>query len=198
MISENDQKKLLTLARATLDQCVKGLLPALESLRITLTPTLQEPCGAFVTLYSIRGREKMLRGCIGTIVPLQPLYQAIINNTIAAATQDPRFSPVVEEELSNIVIEINILTLPKKISSYEEIQLGRDGIIFHLGKAQSVFLPSVPLGFHWDLAQTLSQLALKAGLPADSWKAKEAWFEIFESEILQENRDLKNAEISFP
>ncbi|MBM3856381.1 MAG: AmmeMemoRadiSam system protein A [Verrucomicrobia bacterium] len=187
MISKNDQKNLMMLARVTLEEFVKrGQLPSVESLGIPLSTVLQEPCGAFVTLYLIQGTEKMLRGCIGTIRPVQPLYQAIIQNTVAAAARDPRFSRVREEELSDIALEINILTLPKKIASYEQIQLGRDGIIFHLGNAQSVFLPSVPLTFHWDLRQTLSQLALKAGFPATAWEAAEAWFEIFESEMMQE------------
>ncbi len=187
MISENDKFFLLTLARATLEEIIKShQAPSLESLGIILSSTLQEPRGAFVTLYLMNGKDKILRGCIGTILPLQPLYQAIIQNTIAAATRDFRFSPVTEEELQNIALEINILTLPKKIASYEEIELGRDGIIFHNGGAQSVFLPAVPLQFGWDLSQTLSQLALKAGLPADAWQAAGAWFEVFRSEVLQE------------
>lgn len=187
MISENDKKNLLRLARATLEEFVKrGQLPSMESLGIALTEALQESCGAFVTLYFVQGKERRLRGCIGTILPVQPLYQAIIQNTVAAAAHDPRFSCVREEELSDITLEINILTLPKKVASYEEIKLGRDGIIFHLGNAQSVFLPSVPLEFHWDLPQTLSQLALKAHLPANAWQSKEAWFEIFQSEAVTE------------
>lgn len=194
MISEQDKKNLLSLARVTLEQYVKfHQVPSLESLGITSTPALQEPRGAFVTLYSTKSEQKMLRGCIGTMLPVQPLYQAVINNTIAAALHDPRFSPVREEELSSIALEINVLTLPQKISSYEKIQLGRDGIIFHFGNVQAVFLPSVPIEFHWDLSQTLSQLALKAGLPATAWQAKEAWFEIFQSEILQENSNLKHS-----
>lgn len=187
MILENDKKKLLTLARATLEEFVKrGQLPLLEALGITLSGVLQQPCGVFVTLYFITGKEKRLRGCIGTIRPVQPLYQAVIQNTIAAAAHDSRFSAVREEELPNIALEINILTPPKKIASYEEIQLGRDGVIFHLGNVQSVFLPAVPLEFRWDLPQTLSQLALKAYLPATAWQSEEAWFEIFQSESVSE------------
>lgn len=183
MISENDKKNLIILARLTLAQLFSS--PRCERYEIFgLTPALQEPRGVFVTLYSRHEEEKTLRGCIGTILPLQPLYQAVIQNTIAAATRDFRFSPVTKEELSNIVLEINILTLPKKIASYEEIKLGRDGIIFHLGNVQSVFLPSVPLEFGWDLLKTLSQLALKAGLSADAWQAPGAWFEIFQSEVI--------------
>ncbi len=159
MISENDKKFLLMLARETLKACVKTHQPpSPASLGITLSPALQEPRGAFVTVYAQHAKEKTLRGCIGTILPRYPLHQAVINNTIAAATQDPRFSRVTEEELSNVALEINILTLPKRIVSCEEIKLGRDGIIFHHGGAQFVFLPAVPLQFGWDVPQTLSQL----------------------------------------
>lgn len=186
MISETDKKNLIALARATLEACVENRqLPSLEVLNIPLTRALQEPCGAFVTLYLMQGKEKILRGCIGTIRPVQSLYQAVIQNTVAAATRDPRFSRVRKEELPDIALEINILALPKKVNSLKEIQLGRDGIIFHLGNAQSVFLPAVPLEFHWDLSQTLSQLALKAGLSANAWQSEEAWFEIFQSEIVR-------------
>ena len=186
MISENNKKSLLTLARATLKQCVKSRqIPLPESLDIVVNSALQEPQGAFVTLYLNR-KEKILRGCIGTILPLQPLYQAVIQNTIAAATRDFRFSPVTVEELPNIALEINVLTSPKTVASYEEIELGHDGIIFHYGGAQSVFLPTVPLQFGWDLSQTLSQLALKAGLAADAWQEAEVWFEIFQSEVISE------------
>ncbi len=187
MISEIDKKKLLILARAVLKACVHHhSVPSPESLDMALSSFLKEPRGAFVTLYSMNSAAKMLRGCIGTILPAQPLYQAVIKNTIAAALYDPRFSPVREEELSKITLEINILTKPRRIASREEIQLGRDGIIFHLGKEQSVFLPSVPIEFHWNLPQTLSQLALKAGLPVDAWQSGEAWFELFQSEIVVE------------
>ena len=197
MISESDKKSLLILARATLEQCVKcRQVPSPESLEMVLNSALQEPRGAFVTLYLRNGENKILRGCIGTILPLQPLYQAIIQNTIAAATRDFRFSPVTEKELPNMVLEINILTSPKTITSYQEIKLGRDGIIFHYGGAQSVFLPSVPLEFGWGLPQTLSQLALKAGLPTATWQETEARFEIFQSEIVQEKINAAAPELS--
>ncbi|MBX9578069.1 MAG: AmmeMemoRadiSam system protein B [Chthoniobacterales bacterium] len=197
MISENEKKSLLTLARATLEEMIKShQVPSLESLGIVLSPALQEPRGAFVTLYLMHAGQKKLRGCIGNILPLQPLYQAIIQNAIAAATRDFRFSPVTEEELSNIALEINILTSPKTVASCEEIELGQDGIIFHHGGAQSVFLPAVPLQFGWDLPQTLSQLALKAGLSANTWQAAEAWFEVFQSEVLQETINVVSPELS--
>ena len=182
MIPESDKIFLLTLARATLEQCVKSQqVPSPESLGVVLDSPLQEPRGAFLTLYLMNEKNKKLRGCIGTILPLQPLYQGVIQNT-----RDFRFSPVTAEELPNIALEINILTSPKTVASYEEIELGRDGIIFHYGGAQSVFLPAVPLQFGWDLPQTLSQLALKAGLRADAWQLAGTWFEIFQSEVISE------------
>ena len=112
MISENDKKFLLMLARETLKACVKTHQPpSPASLGITLSPALQEPRGAFVTVYAQHAKEKTLRGCIGTILPRYPLHQAVINNTIAAATQDPRFSRVTEEELSNVALEIRAFSL---------------------------------------------------------------------------------------
>jgi len=65
-----------------------------------------------------------LRGCIGTFLPVyENIAQEIIQNTIAAATQDPRFIPVQAQELDNLKITIDILSEPEKIEDEEINQL---------------------------------------------------------------------------
>jgi AMMECR1 domain-containing protein len=83
------------------------------------------------------------------------------------------------------LIEINILTTPQYISDWKNINLGRDGIIFHKLSRQSVFLPKVASEFGWDLSETLSQLSVKAGLSPFDWQ-KDAQFEVFQSQSFSE------------
>ena len=79
-----------------------------------------EKQGCFVTL-TINGQ---LRGCIGHIIPVYPLYQGVIENAFAAAFRDPRFLPVSSKELTLLKYEISILTLPVVVeySSVTELE----------------------------------------------------------------------------
>ncbi len=196
-LSEKDKKALLTLARATLESYVKeGRVPQPNEHGIILEETLKSCFGAFVTLYKkVAGdrqqtrssrADKELRGCIGSIWPVKPLYRAVAENAVAACSRDYRFKPVKADELAHIEIEISILTPPRRVSSYLEIELGRDGIILSKHDRQSVFLPFVPLEFGWDLAQTLSQLCLKAGLRPDDW-LEGASFDVFQAQSVEES-----------
>ncbi len=150
-------------------------------------------CGAFVTLFkkgskarqSQRKDGKELRGCIGYIWPIKSMINAVADNAISAACNDPRFQPVQFEELSNIQIEISILTPPHPVRSWRDIKIGKDGIIMHKDGKQAVFLPSVAPEFGWDLPQTLSQLSLKAGLGPDDWK-ENALFDVFQAQSFEE------------
>jgi len=79
-------------------------------------------------------------------------------------------------------LEINVLTKPTPVPSWQEIKLGQDGIVLKKGDRQAVFLPKVAPEFGWDLQQTLGQLSLKAGLSLDAWR-QDAQFEVFQSQI---------------
>ena len=154
-----------------------------------MTEKLERPLGVFVTLFKKGGRGKELRGCIGYIWPIKPLFEAVIDNTVGAASKDHRFDRVKSNELRDIEIEISVLTPPRRIDSESEIELGRHGIVLHIGNSQSVFLPHVATEFGWTLNQTLDQLCLKAGYPAGSWSGSEkdrVRFEVFESFMFEE------------
>jgi AmmeMemoRadiSam system protein A len=101
--------------------------------------------------------------------------------TKAAAFEDSRFSPVTADELNDITITISVLTPAKPIASYNDIVLGRDGIILTNGAQSALFLPHVATEFKWDLPTTLTQLSEKAGLNPDAWKNKETTYQTFES-----------------
>ena len=106
---------------------------------------------------------------------------------IQSATKDPRFSPVVYEELEEIKIEISVLTVPQRIKNPEEIILGRDGVIVKKGWAQGVFLPQVAEETGWSKEEFLDNLCMyKAGLPKDAWKNPETEVYTFQAEVFSE------------
>jgi hypothetical protein len=137
---------------------------------------LKERAGAFVTLR----RNGSLRGCIGTIGPRQPLYQAVLENGINAAMNDWRFRPVGPDELRELEVEVSVLSPPAPIVSIEEFRVGEHGIILEKDGRRAVFLPEVALEQGWSREETLSRLARKAGLEADAW-TDGARFEVFTS-----------------
>lgn len=189
-ITDSDKHTLLRLARFTAEYfCNTNKKPSLDQLPpdIVLSDFVKQPMGVFVTFFlkNVALHEESLRGCIGYILPMIPLYQAVIDNAIGACSKDYRFLPVHEEELKNIKIEISVLTKPEPISDYKNIIIGKHGILLHAKGRQSVFLPHVATEYGWTLEETLNQLALKAGLKQEAWR-KNARFEVFESVMFEE------------
>lgn len=186
-LSDEDRQTLLTLARKTLTNYItKRRIPTPSELGVTISPPLKNCFGIFVTLNKStdkgdKNEHGELRGCVGSIYPTRPLYQAVQENVVAAATRDYRFKPVEPSELPHIQVDINVLTPPRRIKSYQDIVLGRDGIILSKNGQQAVFLPQVAIEWGWSLAETLTQLSIKAGLHKDDWK-EGAKFDIFQSE----------------
>jgi AmmeMemoRadiSam system protein A len=162
-LSEEEEKELLKIARETLESYLsEGKIPHFE----VKSESLKEEMGAFVTLKK-KGR---LRGCIGHVEANKPLYEVVSEMAITAATQDPRFSPVTLDELSEIDIEISVLSPLKKVNNIEEIKVGRDGLVIKKGFASGLLLPQVPVEWGWSREEFLRQVSLKAGLPPDAWK----------------------------
>ena len=139
--------------------------------------------GAFVTLND--KATGALRGCIGEIMPMRPLVEAVVARAVDAALRDPRFSPVSERELGGLRVEVSALTPPKPVSSWRDIVLGRDGMTLEKNGCFAVFLPQVAPEQGWDLPTTLMYLSQKAGLPADAWR-EGAKFETFQAEVFHE------------
>ena len=163
-LSREQQQKLLTLARETIDMCLttRKLPPAETSEAIFL-----EDRAVFVTLH-LNGR---LRGCIGTLEAHLPLGEAVREYAVAAATQDPRFRPVSPAEVPHLELEISVLSPMRRVASPDEIQIGKHGVCVRRGSRSGVFLPQVAPEQGWDLETTLTTLCVeKAGLPGDAWK----------------------------
>ena len=181
MLTRQQKKLLLEIARKTLEEYLSG--KKLSPLKID-DPVLKEKRGVFVTLK----KHGNLRGCIGYIMPVLPLFEAVRKMAIESATNDPRFPPVTFEELKDIEIEISVLTVPKQVKSADEIVLGRDGVIVERGFHKGVFLPQVATETGWSKEEFLSNLcAHKAGLPPDAWKDPETKLYTFQAEVFSES-----------
>ena len=96
--------------------------------------------GAFVSIHE-HGR---LRGCIGTIAPVQDsLAQEIIDNAVSASTRDPRFDPIKADELAWLEISVDVLGDPEPISSPRELDVKRYGVIVTKGRKRGLLLPDL-------------------------------------------------------
>jgi hypothetical protein len=157
-----------------------------------LSQKLLEPCGVFVTINSISGGKKELRGCIGFPYPTLPLAQAVIESAMNAATQDPRFPPLSLGELEHVVFEVSVLTPPKLIEVKTpreyctKITVGEDGLIVERGIYKGLLLPQVPVEWGWDAQEFLCQCCNKAGLLADYWLRQGTKIYKFQAIIFEE------------
>lgn len=162
-LTEEEKKYLLKLARETIEHAVRGEAPPKAE---PITPRLEEPWGCFVTLT----KHGELRGCIGLIKGIKPLYLAVQDMAIAAALRDPRFPPVSPSELDEIEIEISVLTPLKEVKDVEEIKVGRDGIYIERGYHSGLLLPQVATEYGWTREEFLDHTCMKAGLFPGCWK----------------------------
>lgn len=181
-LSAGERATLLKLARRSLVASVTSLWPRSLTDGLSIGPRLKRKQGAFVTLKK-RGR---LRGCIGTILPRMPLYQAVIKNAQNAALYDRRFQPVTVGELSDIEVEISALSVPRKVASYRDIVIGTHGIILRRGHGSATYLPHVATEQKWDRPTTLRHLSRKAGLATDAWKDPRTVFHVYTAEVWSE------------
>jgi uncharacterized protein (TIGR00296 family) len=144
--------------------------------------------GVFVTL----NKYNVLRGCIGFPMPEKKLSHAIIDGSIAAATEDPRFPAVTTKELDDITFEVTVLTPPMEIDVSDpieylsKIKVGRDGLIIRHSFSSGLLLPQVPVEYGWNVEEFLQHTCEKAGLARDTWKNESVKIEKFEGIIFKE------------
>ncbi len=174
--TEEEKKELLALAR----NAIIGYVTNRKAFEVEIKNTKFKPDGAvFVTI-----KEKgSLRGCIGHIQAVMPLYQSIIKNAIAACSSDPRFPPMKKEELKDMDIEISILSPFAFLKDVKDIQVGKHGLYIMKGMQSGLLLPQVATEFGWNRDEFLEHLCMKAGLPKDAWKEAELY--TFTAEILR-------------
>ncbi len=95
--------------------------------------------GVFVSLK----KQGQLRGCIGTVRGRFPIEEEIVNNAIAAATEDPRFYPVSIDELDDLDISVDILVTEEDVFDLSELDPKIYGIIVEQGYRKGLLLPNI-------------------------------------------------------
>jgi len=168
MYSEKDRKKLLKLARDSLQGKEKEI-------------EFKEKKGVFVTLT----KNGQLRGCIGVVEPVMSLSEAIALSS-KSVSRDPRFPALQKEELKDINIEISILSSIQQMKNKEEIEIGKDGLIIEFEGRSGLLLPQVATEYGMNKKEFLEAVSQKAGLSKDSWKDKKAKLSKFQVEKFSE------------
>ena len=140
-------------------------------------------------------RTADLRGCIGSLLPQEPLYQAVIRRARAAAIEDPRFSPVQPDELKQIQIEISVLTVPQplKFASPQDLLAKLRPGDRRRGAARGRpqrHLSAASLGATARTSRMfMNELAGKAGLAADAWRQPGAEVLTYQVEAFKEKAE---------
>ncbi len=165
MFTNKQKDIILKIAKDAIKEAILNVKIIDRDSLIASNPWLKENGAVFVTINEFNA----LRGCIGSIIAHRSLIDDIIYNAKAAALNDPRFKPITKDELSNLEVEVSILTPPKHLSYSNiddlknKIRVGVDGVIINLNSHQATYLPSV-----WEQVRGFddffSSLCVKAGL----------------------------------
>jgi len=188
MLTEQQGKILIRLARQVIEENLEMKPSDPVSEREMADPVFQEHKPLFVTLNE-RGR---LRGCIGCLVGSETIREAVKRHAVNAAFFDHRFSPVTEDEVPELEINISLLTDPQPLEYQvgdeleKKLRPGIDGVILRdpsMGAA--TFLPQV-----WEqlptVPQFLSHLCGKAGLPDDTWRKRHLQIQTYQVQYFKE------------
>ena len=174
--TEGEKKELLAIAKNAITEYVTiGKAPEAE----VKNPKFKTNGAVFVTIK----KNGSLRGCIGHIQPIMPLYQSIIRNAVAACSSDPRFPPMKKEELKDMDIEISILSPLIPLRDVKDIQVGKHGLYILKGMQSGLLLPQVATELGWSRDEFLEHVCVKAGLPKNAWKDAELY--TFTAEIIK-------------
>ncbi|RAP53255.1 MAG: AMMECR1 domain-containing protein [Methanosphaera sp. rholeuAM270] len=184
-LTQEEGQLLIKIARDNIEAYLKGGQLTLPK---NLPEIFHEKLGVFVTL----SLNSNLRGCIGYPEPYFPLIDALLDVSISAAFDDPRFNPLSLKEFDKIKIEVSVLTKPTlmEVNEYDDyhdlIEIGRDGLIIEDDYHRGLLLPQVPTEQKWDTLTFLENLCYKAGLPKNSWKDDNTKIYSFQAQIFEE------------
>ena len=185
MLSLDEGEKAVRFARDVIESTVKNSKPS----SFDLDSKFDQELGVFTTVHTYPRHD--LRGCIGIPQPIMSLKKAI-TEAAQSTTRDPRFPPLGENELNNIIVEVTILTKPEliNVNKPEEylsnIEIGRDGLIVEQGFYKGLLLPQVPVEQGWDKEEFLSHTCMKAGLMPDAWFDENTKIYKFSGQIFSE------------
>ncbi|MCS6951684.1 MAG: AmmeMemoRadiSam system protein B [Bryobacterales bacterium] len=177
-VGETDQKRLLASARQTLDRFLAGKKERVAPPE--KTPELEQRTGVFVTIK----KNGQLRGCVGTLFGSMPLYEAVADRTLAAASEDPRFRPVSAAE-GPLSLEISLLTPLRRLTHWRQFRLGQGAVIVHNGRS-GILLPQIAAENGWDAEQFLENLSRKAGLPPKAYQDPAATLYVYRAQVFSE------------
>ena len=179
-LTADEKKYLKELVFLSIESKLTGTGP--EAPPDPPTKKLREMLGAFVTLKT-RGR---LRGCIGNVHALSPVFETVWSMARSAAFQDPRFPPLSEAEFKDLEVEISILSPLTKCEDPEKIEIGRHGLVVQKGANAGLLLPQVAVEWKWDRKTFLDQTCAKAGLAPGCWREPGTELIWFEAEVFQQ------------
>ena len=181
-LAEREKQLLLQIARGALALGVAaGAGNKPPSQEFPNEEFLQQPAGAFVTLHR-RGR---LRGCVGQLPGRDSLAEVVAHCARSAALHDSRFDPVQAAELSEIEIEVSVLSALEDVT-LEAIEAGKHGLVVSQSRQRGVLLPQVASQFNWGALRFLEETCVKAGLERDAWKDPATKVQAFTAEVFSE------------
>jgi len=181
VLNDEQRRQLLKLARTSIESVLSGGSPAITESEFD--ETLRKPAGAFVTL---RTKHGDLRGCIGSIRAVEPLFRAVVSSALSAAFRDPRFLPVRRDEMAKLELEISVMGPIEMVRQTDEIEVGRDGLIISRGRYAGLLLPQVATEYGWGRQTFLDQTCIKAGLEPGAWRNEQTRIEKFSAEVFGE------------
>jgi AmmeMemoRadiSam system protein B/AmmeMemoRadiSam system protein A len=174
IFTDEDKQALLSIARDAIEAGLEA-----KEYQPPFIEKFEDQRGVFVTL-KLDGE---LRGCIGMVKAKQPLFDAIADMAQAAAFEDPRFPMLTKDEFEKLEIEISVLSPLTLVDNFRKIEIGRDGLMIKYEMHSGLLLPQVATENNWDRREFLENVCLKAGLPKNSFKDRNAEIYRFEAVI---------------
>jgi hypothetical protein len=190
MLTLEEGTTLVNLARRSIESHIYAR--KLNS-DVAFQGVLGQPRGIFVTLLDI-SREGALRGCVGNPFPDKPLFQQTVQSAIEAASLDPRYNPIKQDDLGRIIVEVTVLsnlnvvdaTTPMKIPG--KVVIGRHGILVDGIGSHGLLLPQVAVDEGFDAEEFLSHCCMKGGLLPDAWLEGNVRVSLFEGQVFSEEK----------
>jgi len=178
-LSKDEQDALLAIAQGAIAAVIGATgAPRPISAEILMGETLRAPAGAFVSIHL--GDE--LRGCVGYPESDLALADVVRRCAVSAATADHRFAPLTLADWPRVSLEISVLGAIEPVGDVSEIEVGRHGLIAHLGHRRGLLLPQVAGERGWSREEFAEHTCRKAGLPADAWRTGAQLFK-FEAQV---------------
>ncbi len=168
-MTPEDGKILLKIARESVEEHILGIRkPKVRS----IDSSVRQNAGVFVTL-KIHGN---LRGCIGFVEAIYPLYIGVQKAAVYAATDDPRFPPVSKDEVGILEYEVTVLSDTEEIRTGKDVDLnalivrGVHGLEISRGIRRGLLLPQVMEELNLSPLQFLDETCFKAGMTGRCWE----------------------------